>query len=477
MRQPFWTDEAWVAVTTRFPLTQLPHVTSSTPIGWSVLIRLIPFGGNNLRLVPLAFSAGTVASAYWFGRRLGWAEMRISVGAGIIAAIAALLVPAMLVRSDLKQYTADACLALVVMALTSRVERDWGRKPLAALGGAVVGGMLFSHTTAFVGVAAFASLTMIQLVRRAWRPLLESVAVGAITAIGMLGVYSAFDARAVIPGLTQYWAGYYVPVHQGIRASLHFLRIHIEQQEASLGLGPAWVIVVLVIAGLVTLLRLGRPATALTVVVLWVEMVVLAAARKYPFLDQRTSTFVFVVTIVVAAVGVVGICTLVMRWVTPLGAAALAATLVVTFTIHVEPEVRVQAIPVEDVQSPVDYIVAHRASQDVVLVNAIGNFAFAYYWPFGHPSATDSTLVLQRYLAVFPDQRQLVIARGRSLEAVADAVGAAETVASQHPQARIWVIRSHLSSAEAGAWQVILAARGLTLEPIGPSGLTMLQPG
>ncbi len=148
-----------------------------------------------------------------------------------------------------------------------------------------------------------------------------------------------------------------------------------------------------------------------------------------------------------------------------------------TFTIHVEPEVRVQAIPVEDVQSPVDYIVAHRASQDVVLVNAIGNFAFAYYWPFGHPSATDSTLVLQRYLAVFPDQRQLVIARGRSLEAVADAVGAAETVASQHPQARIWVIRSHLSSAEAGAWQVILAARGLTLEPIGPSGLTMLQPG
>ncbi len=46
LRQPFWTDEAWVAVTTRFPLSQLRETTSSTPIGWSLLLRLFTERGD-----------------------------------------------------------------------------------------------------------------------------------------------------------------------------------------------------------------------------------------------------------------------------------------------------------------------------------------------------------------------------------------------------------------------------------------------
>src|SRR5215475_6344690 len=46
LRQSFWTDEAWVAVTTRFPLPQLPATTSSSPIGWSVLVRLATVSGT-----------------------------------------------------------------------------------------------------------------------------------------------------------------------------------------------------------------------------------------------------------------------------------------------------------------------------------------------------------------------------------------------------------------------------------------------
>lgn len=46
LRTPFWVDEAWVAVTTRFPLSQLPAVTSSNPIGWSALLRLVTMPGQ-----------------------------------------------------------------------------------------------------------------------------------------------------------------------------------------------------------------------------------------------------------------------------------------------------------------------------------------------------------------------------------------------------------------------------------------------
>jgi hypothetical protein len=61
LRQPFWIDEAWVAVSTRFPLSQLPATTSATPIGWSVVLRIFSLGGNQTsRLLPLAFAAAAV---------------------------------------------------------------------------------------------------------------------------------------------------------------------------------------------------------------------------------------------------------------------------------------------------------------------------------------------------------------------------------------------------------------------------------
>jgi hypothetical protein len=140
LRQPFWTDEAWVAVTTRFPLSQLPATTSSTPIGWSALIRLLTVRDDQAaRLLPLAFAGVAVVIAYWFARRLGWRQQPAAVGAGLLAGLGVLLEPAMLVRDDLKQYTADACLALLVLALTSRLERQWSQRGLAGLSVAVWG--------------------------------------------------------------------------------------------------------------------------------------------------------------------------------------------------------------------------------------------------------------------------------------------------------------------------------------------------
>src|SRR5262249_26783056 len=42
LHAPYFLDEAWVALSVRFPLSQLPLLTSSTPIGWSFLLRLVP---------------------------------------------------------------------------------------------------------------------------------------------------------------------------------------------------------------------------------------------------------------------------------------------------------------------------------------------------------------------------------------------------------------------------------------------------
>ena len=492
LRVPFWTDEAWVAISTRFPLSQLPATTSSTPIGWSALLRLFPAGGSQApRLLPLAFAGVAVVLAYWFARRLGWRWPAVSVAAGLLAGIGVLLVPAMLVRDDLKQYTADAATALLTLALTSQLEREWSRRRLAALSVAVWGGMLVSHTAAFVGIAAFAALCVVQLARRAWRPLTEAVVAAAGTAVLMIGVYAGFDARAVVPGLTAYWSGYYLPAAHGLHASATFVIARFDAVHGNFGLGPAWLAVPLVIAGLVTIFRLGRPATAVTAALLWPVMLTLSALKKYPFLDLRTSTFLFAVTIAVAAIGVIGGCSLLgslLRRGLPgraggiaaaLVAGALAAVAVAGFAVGAWPQVRSHEIPLEDVRDQARYVAAHEAPGDVIMVNLNSNWGFAYYWRRGQPARRADAAVLQGYEADFPSQPQIIVARNRDAAGVDAAVARALALIRPHPCARIWVIRTHLIPAERAAWNTVLHRDRLYRFShwIGVGGLRVFQPG
>ena len=477
LRQPFWTDEAWVAVTTRFPLSQLPATTSSTPIGWSALLRVVTVSRTQTGpLLPLGFAGATVIIAYWFARRIGWRWEAASVMAGLLAGIGVLLAPAMLVRNDLKQYTADACMALLTLALTSQLEREWSRWRLAGLSVAVWGGMLLSHTVAFVGLAAFGAVCAVQLARRAWHRLAEAVVAGTGTAILMLGVYEGFDARAVVPGLTAYWAGYYLPAAHGLRASSTFVFSHLNAVHAYFGLGPLWLGIPLFIAGLVTIFRLGRPATAIAVIALWPEMLAVSALKKYPFLDERTSTFLFAITVVVAAIGVAGLGSLVWPWLKGGVAVVLAAAAAVAFTVAAQPYVRSHLIPREDVRDQAGYVAAHAAASDVILVNLSSNWGFAYYWPVGAPGRRADPVVLQGYDAYFPGQPRIIVARDRNPAGVNAALSLALAQARKHACSRIWLVRTHLSAAERAAWTAALRQRGLVSTRPGAAGLRVVQP-
>jgi hypothetical protein len=491
---PFWTDEAWVAVTTRFPLSQLPATTSSTPIGWSALLRVFPASGaQNGRLLPLAFAGAAVIIAYWFARRLDWRWPAASVAAGLLAGISVLLVPAMLVRNDLKQYTADAAAALLALALTSQLEREWSWRRLAALSVAVWGGMLVSHTVAFVGIAAFAALCAVQLARRAWRRLAAAAVAGAGTAVLMLGVYAGFDARAVVPGLTAYWLGFYLPAGRGLHASTTFVTARFDAVHGNFGLGPAWLAVPLVLAGLVTIFRLGRPATAVAVALLWPLMLTLSALQKYPFLDLRTSTFLFAVTVAVAAIGVAGVSALLRSWLrggaggvggvrgvaAGLAAAALMAAAVAGFAVGAWPHVRSHEIPLEDVRDQARYVAAHAAPGDVIVVNLNSNWGFAYYWRRGQPARRVDAAVLQGYEAFFPGQPRIIVERNRDAAGVDAALAQALALVAPHSCARIWLVRTHVVAIERAAWTAVLRRDGLHRFSrwIGDGGLRVIQPG
>ena len=244
---------------------------------------------------------------------------------------------------------------------------------------------------------------------------------------------------------------------------------------AYLGLGPAWLAVPLVVAGLVTMFRLGRPATAVAAAALWPVMLAVSALQKYPFLDLRTSTFLFAVTAAVAAIGLAGVCSLLLTRLKGLLAAGLATLAVVAFVIHAQPYVRSHIIPVEDVRGQARYVAAHAARGDVILVNLNSNWGFAYYWPAGVPARRADAAVLQGYEAYFPGQPDIVVARTRDSAGVEAALS--QALARQRACGRIWLVRTHLITAERRAWINALRQRKLTSAPVGHDGLSVINAG
>ncbi|HXW46046.1 MAG TPA: hypothetical protein VEL03_14730 [Streptosporangiaceae bacterium] len=484
LSQPYWNDEAWVAVTARFPLSQLPALTSTTPIGWSFLLRLVTVGHSQSgRLLPLAFAAAAVAPAYWLARRLAWKRATSSVLAGLLAAASVLLVPAMLVRDDLKQYTADAFIGLLVLATASRLERQWSRRGLLLLSTAVWAGMLVSDAAAFVGAAALAAICLTQLASRAWRRLAEAVVVTAGTGVLSLGVYEVFYARAVVPGLVAYWqaVGSYPPRHGGLRTAYAFVIRRFDDYHSYFGLGPAWLAIPLVLAGLLTVGRLGRPATAVAIAVLWPEMLALSALRKYPFLDLRTSTFLFAITAVTAAIGVAGICGALASWlrraaIATTVTAVLAGVALALFGVAVAPYVRSHQIPLEDIRQQTAYVAAHAAPGDPIVVSSNSNWGFAYYWPRGQPAHRPDTANLQGYEAYFPGQPRIIVATNRDAAAIGTAMRQALAEVTPGTCARVWLVRTHVSTGERAAWIAVLGALRLTAKVL-PDGVAYIERG
>ncbi len=112
LRHPYWLDESWVADSLRAPLGALPRLTSSSPIGFSFLLRLVPtaLGDERARLVPLLFTGALAPVAYLLGRELD----RESRGTALLLGFTGVALPAAMMRHDLKQYTADAFVAVTL---------------------------------------------------------------------------------------------------------------------------------------------------------------------------------------------------------------------------------------------------------------------------------------------------------------------------------------------------------------------------
>ncbi|MEV0716688.1 hypothetical protein [Asanoa sp. NPDC050611] len=467
VRLPYWLDEAWVAASTRFPIGDLPVVTSSTPIGWSALLRLVP-DQNRLRLLPLGFLVLSVLAAYALAAVLPWPSTTHRLVAGLVTGTAVALLPAQQVRHDLKQYTADAAVTLVLLALAAFVEATYSRRRLALLLATGTVGVLLSHTTTLVGGCVIGGLVLAALARRQWRRAAEAAAAGVL----LLGVFAVVYFGLARGGdsatMVRYWSRFFPTVGE-LPGYLHH-RLH--------GLAPylganVWLLLVLALAGVVTVARLGRPATAVAAGLLVPAAVAAGLARRYPLLDLRTSHFLLVWLVAFAAIGVAGAGLLARRsratvagavGVVLLGAYAYGTAGWFRFDgADAALGVRVPATS-ENTRRPVAYVWAHRRPGDVVLVSGSASYGFATYWP-ARPGYRRDRGSAVGWQPTYPDPG-IVLSTGRTAAAIHAGVVTATGRAAEG--AVVWVVRSHLSKAEKAAWTAELT--GLTVETT-PTGV------
>ncbi|HYL52258.1 MAG TPA: hypothetical protein VEZ15_09835 [Acidimicrobiia bacterium] len=469
-----WTDETWVAVLTRVPLSHLWRLSSSSPIGWLALLRAVP-GSNpeRFRFLTVACAAGAVVAAYVLVRSCAWSSALHARVAASVAAVLVAATPAMLMRDDVKQYVSDALVALVVLGAVRSIDadpRDWRVLRLGCISALA---LPFSTTSAFVGVAAFGALGVSATLRRAWRRAAATTVVGV--AVG--GFYAAFFGAVVAPNvntsLHDYWHNAYL---HGSPTDMLVESWHRLDDLAFFLAMPAAVAVGLFAIGITALVRQRETALAVTLPMLWLEMMALGRAQLYPFLELRTSLFLIVPSLVIVGIGATSLCmTLLMR--RRALAVACGTVLAVMFAIGAAPTVHAFGIPNEDIRGQTRYVASHIRPDDVVIVNALASWGFAYYWPRGHIHIVRTDGVPPGFLAEVPDINAQY-ATGTTYEQVLATLRAALQQGSAARTGQMFVVRTHMNGEERDAWTRAFATLHLQPRDIrtGVEPLAVIRP-
>ena len=412
LTRSFWLDEGWVVDSVRAPLHQLELLTSSTPIGWTLLLRLVPpvGGPERYRLLPLAFAALTALAAWRLGSELGrgsrWPWLY-----GLCCGVAGAASTAVLDHTWLKQYTAEAFVAVALALLLARVERSWSWRSLAAFAAAGAAGFLVSNTAPLVSAAGLGGLWLVTLAARRWSRLPALAATTVALGLANVVVYRTLADDGGTLALRRYWRLRYLALDDGLGHAAHLVWQRLAAELGGLGWGPWWLALAVIGVGLVTMWRAGLPALALTVPAVAAELVLLGFADAYPFMVQRTVIFYAALLTVTAAAGLATLARLGLGLGHRAGVPLAVAGLVVAAVLLVPGWVRAGRgdIPGDDVKAQVADVLVRSRPGDAVLVTFAASFSFAYYWP-DRPTFVPTTVnTAVGFMPAFPGRPELVL--------------------------------------------------------------------
>lgn len=384
LSKPFWLDELWVALSANYPISDLPHLTSSTPIGWNVLQRLFaPLGEHAQRLLPLIFSWLATIVAYFLGYA-AWTSPRLTrMMTGIFVSTSVTFLPLMLTRNDLKQYTADVFFALLFLLLIVHMARAQSRLALYALTLCAALSLVFSVASVFPALSAFAALVLMALVQRDFPAMWRYIACGAVAGASMVALFFGFYRVALDTSLSRYWEAYYPCPHDllrylGMRVG-EIVGVNSLAGQLAVGLG---LVIILGTLGCLAW-RAGQRALAVYPVIVCGVMCLAGVLRFYPLLDKRTSLFLIVTMAAMIALTLARLVTVSKVF----GGSWQAALCIITMAGIIWsgiPSLRAPLPTHEDARSQIAFIRDNAHPGDVIVTDLFGALALAYYWPGLH---------------------------------------------------------------------------------------------
>jgi hypothetical protein len=290
------------------------------------------------------------------------------------------------------------------------------------------------------------------------------VAVGSLHLLVYLAIAGAGDN----PAMRRWWLPDYIHLDNGLGPAARFVGDRVVAMLTTVGFGPWWLVLALVAAGVWSLARAGRPAAALLLPLLALELVVAAAARRYPFLEARTSLFVAVMAAVYAALGLGALIAelLARAWTVPLALGVAVGAAVPL--IPAAADAARHPMPSANVREQIAVVRAHWRAGDAIVVNSAGTFPFAYYWPDQPTFVRSNQSTAVNFMVTYPDHPELVMVNGSSLGGVAPAMARAHAAG-----ARIWVIFAHGAPSSVRRWSAEAAKYGRIDHP-GPRSLPLL---
>lgn len=365
-----WLDEAFLAqsLTTRGPVelvTSPLEYSQSAPLGWLLVersvIAVVGTGERGLRLLPLLLGVAALPLAWALAIRV-LPRWQVPVAVGVVA----LSPPLVYYSNELKPYSADVAVVLLLLWLASRRSH----RALSVVGAVAV----WVSTASLLALAGIATVVVLDELRAHGLP-----AAARITVTLLPWAVSGAVAALVVRGLqrndllVEYWEfsfprgagdlpGWLVRTGEWLAAS-------------PLRMRPDWLVLVLMVTGAVLLARRRGRDAALLLAVLGVG-VLAAAASAYPLNDRLALWIVGPVVLLLASALPAGVTVRTLPW---LVGAGMALGVVTTPVVRDGLPLLVDRTESQELRPVLEQLAAEAEPGDVVLVDRSARAATRYY--------------------------------------------------------------------------------------------------
>ena len=375
-RPGFWTDEAWVAISTRVSgVVQFLVSLSHTPILWVALLRplaCLPLSPEiSLRLLPLGFGIATL----WLAWRLGGQLAGHPLGGLLGLAVVAIDPVSVLWSQQLKPYTAEAAMALLAFLAADAAVRRARAADVVVLALVLALGTTCSNAQLLVAPPILAALAARALLRGDGAALRRIMLAGT-TILLWNAVWFVLFMRAWLAPMQSYWSSELAPLTDPAALVTYAHQSFGRLLGPGLGVHGTW----LALSGLAVLLVWpGARWAVLALILLAAELITLSAAGSFPLDVQRTGLFVSTLFQVATGAAVGG---LAVRLWTRKRLRPVAVAIPVLFALEIvrdhewPPYPQVQA---EDLGPLVREMERDRQPGDHVLLYANSVFIWGYY--------------------------------------------------------------------------------------------------